>query len=101
MRAGRTAEAIVELQEAALLSVCQDDPDAIPPAYAWYLLAIANSQSGDHDVARQWHEKAKHWTREQMDVPSPAVIRWSRRLTLQLLQREAETLLKQEVEAET
>jgi hypothetical protein len=86
------------LEEGALLAVCEDERNVTPPAYAWYLLAIANSQAGNHDAAQQWHERAKRWTRDQIDMGSPEIDRWNRRLTLEVLEREAEMLLKREGE---
>jgi predicted Zn-dependent protease len=94
MRSGRNAEAIEELMEGARLRASEEDPNASPPAYAWYLLAIANSQMGNQDAARQWHEKAQHWTREQIEMQSPRVTRWNRQLTLELMEKESATLLE-------
>jgi tetratricopeptide (TPR) repeat protein len=95
VRGGRIAEAIAELEEGALLAVCEDDRSGTPPAYAWYLLAIANKQAGNHAAAQRWHEQARRWTRDQIEIASPRLERWNRRLTLELLERESEMLLKQ------
>jgi WD40 repeat protein/serine/threonine protein kinase len=85
-RAGRLGEAIKKLNEIA----ANTTPFLYSPAYTWFFLAMANQRSGHPEEARQWLDKATKWMEQETnnkDLP------WNRRLTLQLLRREAEALL--------
>ena len=98
IRAGRNSEAIAELEEGALLAAGDGDSNASPPAYAWYLLAIANSQMDNRIAARTWHERAQQWTCEQIELQSSRITPWNRHLTLELLESELAALLKDTVD---
>jgi hypothetical protein len=54
--------------------------------YTWFFLAMAHQRLGHAREARVWLEK----TQKQMEQKSSADASWNRRLTLQLLSREAE-----------
>jgi tetratricopeptide (TPR) repeat protein len=66
--------------------------------YNWFFQALAHQRLGHAAEAASWLEKAV----QSIDEPSettaqdPATNTWNRRLTLQLLRREAEELLKKE-----
>jgi serine/threonine protein kinase/tetratricopeptide (TPR) repeat protein len=96
-RAGRLEEAVKRLAEAAA-AYKPDSGCRQPLAYSWFFLAMAHHRLGQAAEARKWLDKAVQWM-DQADpekgkgaantVPMP----WNRRLTLQLLRREAETLI--------
>jgi serine/threonine protein kinase/WD40 repeat protein/tetratricopeptide (TPR) repeat protein len=95
-RTGRFAEAIRRLEQACLALEKQDvgKPAMHAPAYAWYFLAMAHQRLGHSQEARRWLDKAVSWTKEQLNDPKSDASRvWNRRLTLQLLRREAEALV--------
>jgi tetratricopeptide (TPR) repeat protein len=89
-RAGRFEEATRQLNKTANLTA--------EPVYAletpWFFLAMAHERQGHTDVARRWLDKAI----ESLDRPKGEAARplWNRRLTLELLRREAEALLNRE-----
>ena len=61
---------------------------------------MAHQRLGHVEEAKKWHDKAAQWiereTRKKPKEPAAAnPLPWNRRLTLQLLRREAEELLKQ------
>jgi tetratricopeptide (TPR) repeat protein len=84
-RAGRFEEAERRLNQAAALPA---DPFQ-PVEYAWFFLALAHQRLGHAKEAHAWLEK----TQKQIEQKSSADVPWNRRLTLQLLSREAEALL--------
>src|SRR5262249_42907018 len=89
-RAGRFAEAIGPLREA---NTAWESRKATmdSPAYTWFFLAMAHHQLAHAEEARQWLDKGIEWMdRETRNNGLP----WNLRLTLQLLRREAEALLK-------
>jgi tetratricopeptide (TPR) repeat protein len=88
-RADRFAEAVRRLNEAnAAWEQAVTKPDKYSPAYLWFFLAMAHQRQGHAAEARRWLDKAQKWTeQETQDSRNPA---WNRRLTLQLLRREAE-----------
>jgi tetratricopeptide (TPR) repeat protein len=92
LRSGRADEAVRELTLADQWTDASETMGQTSPAYAWYLLAIAHSQLGQTDVARQWYDKAKSWVAEaladQERSGQPKWL-WNRRLTIELLEREA------------
>jgi serine/threonine protein kinase/WD40 repeat protein/tetratricopeptide (TPR) repeat protein len=95
-RAGRFEEAVQRLTEATELS-CH--PYRTNMLYTWFFLAMAHLRLGHTDLARQWLEKAVQGTEEALKTPAGAaggVIppNWIRKLTLQLLCREAGEMLK-------
>jgi WD40 repeat protein/serine/threonine protein kinase/tetratricopeptide (TPR) repeat protein len=90
-RAHRLPEAVQRLNEdSADLAKQGTQPLPSSSAYTWFFLAMSHQQLDRCEDARQWLDKAS----EQMDreTTDPNVA-WDRRLTLQLLRREAETLL--------
>ena len=91
-RADRFAEAVRRLNEAnAAWEQAGTKPAMYSPAYLWFFLAMAHQRKGDAAEARRWLDKAQKWMeQETQDSRNPA---WNRRLTLQLLRREAEQLL--------
>jgi serine/threonine protein kinase/tetratricopeptide (TPR) repeat protein len=64
---------------------------ALSPAYCWFFLAMSHHQLGQDEEARKWLAKAIRQAELETQNPSLA---WNRRLTLQLLQREAEDLMR-------
>jgi hypothetical protein len=59
-------------------------------------LAIAHRQLGQLDDARRWHERATAWmttARAEQAQSIRAMWPWNRRLTLELLEREAAQVL--------
>jgi serine/threonine protein kinase/tetratricopeptide (TPR) repeat protein len=89
-RAGRFAEAIQTLQEA---NTAWESTKATSscPAYTWFFLAMAHHQLGHAQEARQWLDKGIGWVDQETRNNA---LPWNRRLTLQLLRREAEAVLK-------
>jgi tetratricopeptide (TPR) repeat protein len=96
-RAGRFEEAAKRLGEASTAY----KPEARfrqPVAYSWFFLAMAHQSLGHADEARKWLGKAVQWMNQVSqekgnDAASKVPMPWNRRLTLQLLRREAETLI--------
>jgi serine/threonine protein kinase len=91
-RLGRFAEAEQSLR------ACLAEPDDanLSPAYAWYFLAMTHERLEQHDQALQWLAKAQE-SRAQMLAEStkdPASLPWNRRLTLDLLDAEAQAMVK-------
>jgi serine/threonine protein kinase/WD40 repeat protein/tetratricopeptide (TPR) repeat protein len=97
-RAGRFEEAVQRLTEATELS-CH--PYRTNMQHTWYFLATAHQRLGHADEARRWLEKGVRGTEDALKSPGETpgksgnaggVIspNWNRRLTLQLLRREAE-----------
>jgi hypothetical protein len=91
-RAGRFEEAIEQLIEANGLR----DQARTSPAYSRYFLAMAHHRLGHEAEARRWMTEANAQAECELapvadgtGQPAP----WNRRLTLQRLRREAETLL--------
>jgi tetratricopeptide (TPR) repeat protein len=96
-RAGRVKEAAQRLTEAAVAF----KPTATPrtsTVYNWFFQAMAQHRLGHTAEAANWLKKAV----QEIDRPSPktaqdpATNTWNRRLTLELLRREAEELLAKE-----
>jgi serine/threonine protein kinase/WD40 repeat protein/tetratricopeptide (TPR) repeat protein len=96
-RAGRFQEAVQRLEQA--VNPKEADPTKVmqySPAYCWLFLAMAHQRLGHAAEAGRWLDKAVQWIKRQAKEPSnPAEGTWYRRLTLQLLCREAEALLNQ------
>jgi serine/threonine protein kinase/predicted Zn-dependent protease len=96
LRLGRPADAVPELVLADQLNDPDDPTSPSASAYAWYLLAIAHRQLGQLDDARRWHERATAWmttARAEQAQSIRAMWPWNRRLTLELLEREAAQVL--------
>ena len=69
--------------------------------HTWYFLAMAHQRLGHTDLARRWLDKGIRGTEEALKSPGATpgksgnaggvlAPNWNRRLTLQLLRREAE-----------
>jgi WD40 repeat protein/serine/threonine protein kinase/tetratricopeptide (TPR) repeat protein len=101
-RAGRFEEAIKRLEEATELS-CH--PYRTNMLHTWFFLAMAHHRLGHTDEARRWLDKAVQGTQEALKPPAEPLENsgnrdgvippnWARKLTLQLLCREAEELVQ-------
>jgi hypothetical protein len=101
-RAGRFEEAVTRLTEAAELT-CH--PYRTNVQHTWYFLAMAHHRLGHADEARRWLDKGLRGTEEALKSPGETPGKsgnaagvlspnWNRRLTLQLLRREAEQLIQ-------
>jgi eukaryotic-like serine/threonine-protein kinase len=97
-RAGQYREALERLTEAEQ-AYLPDDGKLNVAAYNWLFLAMAHSRRGHVEEAKKWHAKAIQWidqeTQKSKEPGAANSLPWNRRLTLQLLRREAEELLKQ------
>ena len=90
-RAGRFEEAIEKLEElVAPWEKTGQVPVMISPAFAWFFLAMAHHQLDQQEEAEKWLSKATERVEYEM-AGNPSF--WSRPLTLELLQAEAERLL--------
>jgi serine/threonine protein kinase/Flp pilus assembly protein TadD len=111
-RAGRYDAAARQLTRASTLN---PDPYRTNMIYTWFFLAMTHHRLGHALEARQWLDKAIQATDRALDLsakPAAGPPRnatdpaggippaWNRRLTLQLLRREAVELLKTEREPE-
>jgi serine/threonine protein kinase/WD40 repeat protein/tetratricopeptide (TPR) repeat protein len=68
------------------------------PIYSEFLLAICHAHLGNDAIARQWFDAAQVDVRnllkpDQGETPTTSITSWDRRLTIRLLQEEAERLL--------
>jgi WD40 repeat protein/Flp pilus assembly protein TadD len=100
-RAGRFEEAVNRFQESAELRPV-DTLHRQSVEYTWLFLAMAEHRLGHSEAARQWLDRAaKSITqpegKENATAPAEESIPWNRRQTLQLLHREAEKVLKEEL----
>jgi tetratricopeptide (TPR) repeat protein len=97
-RVGQYQEALKRLTEAQA-AYRPDDQKVTALAYNWLFLAMAYQRLGQVEEAQKWHDKASQWIDQEMQKskePAAAnLLSWNRRLTLQLLRREAGELLKQ------
>jgi tetratricopeptide (TPR) repeat protein len=98
-RAGQYREALERLTEAEQ-AYQPDDGKLNAVAYNWLFLGMAHHRLRHAEEAKTWHDKAVQWvdqeTAKKPKEPSAAnLLPWNRRLTLQLLRREAEELLQQ------
>jgi tetratricopeptide (TPR) repeat protein len=101
LRAGHLDEAIDELTEASRLlndaSHMTTPQGALtsPPAYTWYLLAVAHHAKGNEEEAGQWLAKATAWTEDAMAKHESRTLElhWPHRAALQVLRTEAEALV--------
>jgi WD40 repeat protein len=91
-RAGRFDDAIKRLTEvSAAWEQNQANPPPTSPAYTWFFLAMAQQRTRHAKEARESLDKAINWTEKETQNK---VLAWNRRLSLQLLRREAEFLIK-------
>jgi Flp pilus assembly protein TadD len=81
-RAGRFGEAIRCCKEAVPRT-------AALSAYTGFFLAMAHHRAGHGAEARECLSQARTWAERDVEISLP----WNRRLTLQLLRREAEALI--------
>jgi WD40 repeat protein/serine/threonine protein kinase/Flp pilus assembly protein TadD len=96
-RAGRFEEAVKRLTEATELNA---HPYRANMLLTWFFLALAHQRLGHAEEARHWLDKAGRATEDALKPPEkPSTAdgsippNWARKLTLQLLRREAEQLL--------
>jgi tetratricopeptide (TPR) repeat protein len=100
-RSGRFEESIKALTEAAELDVA---PYRTNMLLTWFYLAMAHHRLGHADLARQWLETANQGLKEALESRSAAAGKlekagvippnWHRRLTFELLRREAEQMMQ-------
>jgi tetratricopeptide (TPR) repeat protein len=91
-RAGRHDEAIQRLTELDRRMEEADRPADFSPAYIWYFLAMSHQEAGNAEQAREYLEKANQLTDKVLaDEENPPA--WNRQATLELLRKEAESLL--------
>jgi len=99
-RARRFEEAAGRLREVVAAHESGKSVQRQPIAYTLYFLAMAEHRLGHSDEARKCLELAadsvaKREAKEGLDAFGVDTIPWNRRITLQLLHREAETVLKE------
>jgi tetratricopeptide (TPR) repeat protein len=90
-RAGQFEEAIDKLKE--LVTTWEKSgllPNTMSPASAWFFLAMAHHQLGQHEEAEKWLAKANE--RVELELAGDPRF-WARPLVLELLQAEARLLL--------
>jgi eukaryotic-like serine/threonine-protein kinase len=91
-RSGRNDDAVRWLTELTASRKAVNDKITSSPAYAWYFLAMAHHRAGEEFQAQACLNRANQFTDlELADQANPPA--WERRTTLNLLRREAETLL--------
>jgi tetratricopeptide (TPR) repeat protein/serine/threonine protein kinase len=90
-RAGRLSEARQRLEEACTAwEKAATKPTMYSPAYTWFLLAMVHHRLRHAEDARKWLDKANQWMDQETKNHT---VPWNRRITLQLLRREAEALM--------
>jgi tetratricopeptide (TPR) repeat protein len=89
-RAGRFAEAVKQLNQAIVPSAQAGTGPTSSTAYTWFFLAMSYQRLGQFQDARESLDKGRKQMEQETQDPD---IPWNRRLTLQLLRKEAETLL--------
>jgi tetratricopeptide (TPR) repeat protein len=90
-RAGRFGEAIQRLKEVVGWDQAETTWIRTSPSYAWFFLAMAHQRLGQTEEGRKClDEGIKGMEQETKNKDLP----WNHRLTLQLLRREAEELVK-------
>jgi tetratricopeptide (TPR) repeat protein len=99
-RARRFKEAVGQLRQAVAAHGSGKSPQRQPIAYTWFFLAMAEHRLGHSDEARKCLELAadsvaKREGKEGLEALGENTIPWNRRVTLQILHREAEAVLKQ------
>jgi WD40 repeat protein/serine/threonine protein kinase/Flp pilus assembly protein TadD len=97
-RAGQFEEALKRLTEAER-TYKPDDDQWSTIAFNWLFLALAHQRLGHAEEAKKWHDKAVQWIDLEMRKRNETAafflrLTWDRRLTLQLLCRESEELLR-------
>ena len=95
-RAGQADKAVEEMN-AAIQRI--DDPNAelsVSPAYYYFFLAMAHHRLGNAEAALSWFTKATEAAQTELGThenTSGQTMSWNRRLTLELLNKEAAQLL--------
>ncbi|HEV3255855.1 MAG TPA: tetratricopeptide repeat protein, partial [Gemmataceae bacterium] len=91
-RAGRFEESVRRFKEAVKVQGQEGTPGA------WLFLAMAHQRLGHAEEARKWLDKAGRWLDQAAkDHPKKGAVvphGWQQRLEIQLLRKEAETVLK-------
>jgi hypothetical protein len=94
-RAGQGREALRRLGEASkAYSLAADQRRRQPIVYNWLFQAMAHHALGHEHKATEWLQKAVRWMDEVAEDKTLGPMPWNRRLTVRLLRREAEALLK-------
>ena len=89
-RAGRFDEAVQKLSDLATeWEQGKQLPTLMSPAYTWFLLAMAHHRLGSADESQRYFELANERAEQEMAGSAG----WNRKLTLQLLRAEAQSLL--------
>ena len=94
-RAREIEAAVAKLTEVVQREASDDGPKISSPAYSQYFLAMAHHAAGQAEEARECLQEANNWTYKVFSETHTPVA-WNRRLTLELLRREATALLSQE-----
>jgi serine/threonine protein kinase/Tfp pilus assembly protein PilF len=94
-RAGRFEEAVERLTEANNRIEDPDSGSTSSPVYTWYFLAMAHHDLEHEAEAKQWLDRATEWTDKVVAEhdAGTSLLRWNRRLTLELLRDEAEGMI--------
>jgi tetratricopeptide (TPR) repeat protein len=95
-RAGRFDDAVAKLNQVnTAWEQAATKPVNYSPAYSWFFLALAHHRLGHADEARRWLDQAVTWMEREIKNSPP----WNRRLTLELLRREAESAVNESPDA--
>jgi tetratricopeptide (TPR) repeat protein len=89
-RAGRFEQALRRLEEANAAFAKTGQAERSSPAYTWFFLAMTHQRLSHPEQGRKWLDKAIEQMAQEVKETS---VPWNRRLTLQLLRRETESLL--------
>jgi tetratricopeptide (TPR) repeat protein len=100
--AGRFEGALQRLNEAGTVYKPADEARSAI-AYNWFFLALVHHRLGHAEEAKLWLGKAVQAMEaalpgKQQDAAAMAPLPWNRKLTLQLLRREAERSLRESKE---
>jgi tetratricopeptide (TPR) repeat protein len=85
------AEAVAEFEKAGRYVQTEGVSSDFGSIHYQFLLAICHAQLGHEDIARQWFDAAARDV--QKNTPPASTVSWNRRLTLELLKKEAQSLL--------
>jgi tetratricopeptide (TPR) repeat protein len=98
VRAGLYAEAVAEFEKIERNLEAKGAYVSFSPAYNKFFLAICHAHLGQMDTARQYYDAGatdvRNLFRAQQEKETTSSVSWNRRLTLELLRKEAEALLK-------
>jgi tetratricopeptide (TPR) repeat protein len=91
-RAERTVEALPRLADLDRRLGQSTASAEVSSAYAWYFLAMTHQKAGDTEQAQEYLQKANEDTERVLaDPQNPPP--WNRKLTLELLRKEAESVV--------